>query len=286
MLDSIAAEDRSLSAIGAVGWVCLAVVLMMLSLDLSAAIRPGLSRNMVNIQLCAALAFSCVTYGIARFHLPLRSAIDALALRPIAPLVVALAAAAGFTILFAVSWLSSLVEQRWPYAPEELAALRSAYSVVGWKQRIAFAIVTTALGPLVEEALFRGVMFRGLRFSYSRVITIAITAALFTLCHLSPRMFVHVLPAGLVLGTLRAMTGSMAAPLLAHMVFNGVSTFQVLAGTVAFESQESATPAWQGLAGLAGTAVCLGWLHYLVSRTPRQPTNLSSLEPSSSRDNA
>ena len=83
------------------------------------------------------------------------------------------------------------------------------------------------LGPIVEELLFRGVMYRWLEKARFGTAAIAIvTSLLFTLWHghqitwewRAPELFVT----GLVLFYVRHRTGSITAAIFAHMIANGL----------------------------------------------------------------
>lgn len=269
MSDLPADQDRPLSLFGAFGWASCAIVLMAFAFAVSRALRPGLATDLVNANICTAFAFSCVAYGVVRLHLPMRTVVDALALRPVGVLLLLLAVGAGFGTLVAASWASSLVDHRWPLPEAEIQSLQEAYTFHGTLHRAAFAFATTALGPITEEMFFRGALFRALRRTFSPAVTVLLTAILFAFCHLSPRHVVHVFPAGLVLGALRASTGSLVAPLLAHMTFNAVTTFQLLSGRVNLTEPEPLVPWWQGLAGLGGTVAALLLTYGLHRRAER-----------------
>lgn len=88
---------------------------------------------------------------------------------------------------------------------------------------VAFAVI---LVPLVEEIAFRGVglgclIARGL----DPVMAVMVTTVGFTLIHssYSPLGLIPIFIMGLYLGTLRLLSGSMAAPIIAHVSANLVS---------------------------------------------------------------
>jgi CAAX protease family protein len=261
-------SDRPLSPFAAVGWCVVAVVSMLTALELSQAMRPGAAFDLVNAQGCAALAFSLTTYALVRVHSPARSTAEAVAIRPTHPLFYALGGAVGVSTLLSTSWASAWVETRWPLSPNEIEAMRGLILPPGLGYRVAFAALTVAVGPLAEEMLFRGAVFRllskGERPAWSVVV---VTALLFTLSHPNPRAFVHVLPSGLVLGLLRASSGSLVPALVAHAAFNGVTTFELMRGNVSLDASEPPPPLWQGLGATALVLAGLALAYLLGQRS-------------------
>jgi uncharacterized protein len=84
------------------------------------------------------------------------------------------------------------------------------------------AIVTAVLGPIVEEALFRGIGFY-LLAQFGQVAAVVVTAIAFALTHGIlvglPIFFII----GVGLGFMRSRTGSLYPPVLLHMGFNGIA---------------------------------------------------------------
>lgn len=87
--------------------------------------------------------------------------------------------------------------------------------------------VTIIVGPLVEELLFRGFMYRGLESSLGTVATVLITGVTFGLVHaLYGYGWDHVAGSaffGLVLGLLRWLTGGITASFVCHALGNAPS---------------------------------------------------------------
>ena len=101
-----------------------------------------------------------------------------------------------------------------------------------------FALPGTVLGaPLVEEILFRGILFAGLvNTKLGRVGTVIVTSALWAGAHLgaAPLLFgVIIFCMGLALGTLLLRFGSLWVTIACHTLWNLISTlvlFQIGAG--------------------------------------------------------
>ncbi len=102
-------------------------------------------------------------------------------------------------------------------------------SVVG-ASFVLLIIMTTFFAPIMEEWLFRGVLFRALseggRKSGSRVgvvLAVVLSAALFALAHGEPLQFAALFFLGVVLATLVWRTKRLVPSIVTHMSFNGVA---------------------------------------------------------------
>lgn len=99
-------------------------------------------------------------------------------------------------------------------------------------------VIMTSLGailfaPVVEELLFRGLIFRSLQAYYKSVWPAAIVSGLlFGLIHIgSPQTVVPLAFFGILLAVAYAKTGSLTFPILIHAVFNARTVIWLLIGT-------------------------------------------------------
>jgi membrane protease YdiL (CAAX protease family) len=111
---------------------------------------------------------------------------------------------------------------------EPLSRLREAMPdllLVPAGSRMARAIMLVVAAPLVEEYLFRGLVYRGLRRSARPAVATLASAAIFALVHPMLSM-----PPVFVMGVFAALaferTGRLAAPILVHAVYNAVVLWQ------------------------------------------------------------
>jgi len=77
------------------------------------------------------------------------------------------------------------------------------------------------LPALMEEVAFRGLVFSALEPLLPSWRSVVVSAALFSLLHLSPIKIPLYLGLGLVLGWLRIRSGSLLPPMLMHFAYNG-----------------------------------------------------------------
>lgn len=86
---------------------------------------------------------------------------------------------------------------------------------------VAVFLVVWLLAPVVEEVLFRGVLWRALEhWRWNRWLIFAVTSAVFAVAHLewarTPLLLVLAIPIGLA----RVLTGNLLASVVAHQVNN------------------------------------------------------------------
>lgn len=97
---------------------------------------------------------------------------------------------------------------------------------------LLFAMVVMVFAPIVEELFFRGLFFAALRKrGVGTALTVVITGVVFAGFHFEPVRFFVLLPTGLVLGLVRAKTGSTGASMVAHGVVNAPGALLFLLGT-------------------------------------------------------
>ena len=94
-----------------------------------------------------------------------------------------------------------------------------------------FAAMVMVGAPIVEELFFRGFFFAALRKrGVSTLLTVLITGVLFAGIHFEPLRFFVLLPTGLLLGWVRARTGSTGSAMFAHGVVNAPGAIVLLTG--------------------------------------------------------
>ncbi len=153
-----------------------------------------------------------------------------LALRPID---LAWGVGAGMASLVLGSVVAALTEAvTGPFESSAGAAVAQA-DVARWVV-VAFALCALVGAPIAEELCFRGLAFaaiaRRAHRGGRRAVPWAVigSSVLFALIHLEPVRFPVLLTIGLVLGWVRARTGRLGAPIVAHMVNNSLGVIGIL----------------------------------------------------------
>lgn len=85
---------------------------------------------------------------------------------------------------------------------------------------ILLAVIVVLGAPIVEEIVYRGSVQTGFVQNGGVVVGVLLTAALFAAIHQSPVEFPGLFVFALLLGILRQRSGTLGAPIIAHMAFN------------------------------------------------------------------
>lgn len=97
----------------------------------------------------------------------------------------------------------------------------------GWQWFVVLAVV---VAPLLEEVTVRGLLYCGLRGIWGPRVAIIVSSILFGLMHVEPpQVWAPLAVFGVFLAYLVEVTGSLAAPIAAHMAFNALTVGQLLA---------------------------------------------------------
>jgi len=88
---------------------------------------------------------------------------------------------------------------------------------------VASLAVMALLAPLVEEAVFRGLLYGWVAGRWGTTVAWLASSILFAAAHVEPTHALLVLPLGLWFGWLRRRTDSLWPSLVAHMVNNGLA---------------------------------------------------------------
>jgi uncharacterized protein len=95
-------------------------------------------------------------------------------------------------------------------------------------QRIVFGITAMLLAPMVEEVLFRGILYRAIKqYGYPRLALFG-TALLFGAIHLNWMTFFPLASLAVILALLYDRTNNLMAPIFAHSLFNAVNFFSFI----------------------------------------------------------
>ncbi len=113
-------------------------------------------------------------------------------------------------------------------APQPLIELMLDPATPRWGL-VAFTLLATCTAPLVEEALFRGLLLPlGLQGS-SPFITVVLVSALFALIHFHPASALPLFAIGACLGVGMLHSGSVGVTIVMHAAFNTVNIVAIVA---------------------------------------------------------
>ncbi|MGA9522297.1 MAG: CPBP family glutamic-type intramembrane protease [Myxococcaceae bacterium] len=189
---------------------------------------PGVMLVGVAAQTVVLLLGGWILYR--RFRPELRAP-DAFPVRPLAT-AVALGAWYLLTGAFRVGGLAlivSLLVGADPYAVAEAPLQSLATKDLGPLGIVLFVVPVVLLAPLSEELLFRGILLPWLSRWMPAWGAIAVSGVLFGALHFHYGLFLVITVFyGLVLGWARVSSRSLRAPILLHMLINGVGAVALL----------------------------------------------------------
>ena len=206
----------------AVSWSLGVMLAFVIAVQNVALFVPSLAHDLVlgvGIQVAVYLS-ACALFSARR---PGRSFEDLFALRRAPVLLLVTALALGLALRAPIDFLQGAMEKVAPMpkeAHDHLAALLVPRNRV---HAVALATVVGVLGPVVEELLYRGALFTGLRSAAGVVSASVTTSLLFTLVHAEPRFWPPLFLLACCLAALRAASGSLWPGVLLHGAFNGTA---------------------------------------------------------------
>ena len=107
--------------------------------------------------------------------------------------------------------------------------LQTLFSLKDRPGMVAAMVFSIAvLAPVCEEFFFRGAIFSSVRSTQQARAGALVSALLFAVAHGNPPMFTYYVIFGLTMCWLLSKTGTMAAPIAAHMTVNTVACIAVL----------------------------------------------------------
>lgn len=110
--------------------------------------------------------------------------------------------------------------------PVEQQLLQDA--LAGGLPLVLVVVLAVIVAPLVEEVIFRGVLFRAMADRINLGVSLVVSSAIFALIHIEvvlsqPAALVGLFTVGLVLAVAYHLTGNLLVPILGHAVFNAIS---------------------------------------------------------------
>ena len=98
-------------------------------------------------------------------------------------------------------------------------------SDIGFGTKVLVALPAILEAPILEELVFRGVVFRGLARSMPPWGAIALSGFVFALVHVNAATFIPLWMLGAAFAWLYWRTGTLLAPIAAHFLFNLINFF-------------------------------------------------------------
>lgn len=129
---------------------------------------------------------------------------------------------------------------------------------MGLAVRVMVASLAVLTAPLIEELIYRGLLYSSIERIWGKVAGVVFVTGLFALVHVpqywgSYAAITAILSLSLVLTLLRAWTGMLLPCVITHLVYNGIQAIALLVAPEKLASPEQTKPAfmlvgqWLGL---------------------------------------
>jgi membrane protease YdiL (CAAX protease family) len=210
-------------------WV-FGITLVFLALGTAAiSLRESAGRDVFAQFICQVAAYSLGLFALLRFYGPDTPIRQFIGLRPSHVGIYPVALLLGVATALPANVLYELAHQLFPQldGTPDVSAL---YFEASSHERALIAVAVVAAGPVIEEVLFRGALFGPLLRSHRRPTVIVGTAVYFALVHLDLHKMAPILLVGLLLGYVRAASGSLYPAMLMHVGFNAVPLGTMMLG--------------------------------------------------------
>jgi membrane protease YdiL (CAAX protease family) len=89
------------------------------------------------------------------------------------------------------------------------------------RQLVVSLLALAVLAPVVEELVFRGLLYGWIAGRWNSLAAWLVSSLLFAAAHMEPAHVILVLPLGLLFGWLRRRTDSLLPSMIAHILNNG-----------------------------------------------------------------
>src|SRR5713101_1246008 len=145
------------------------------------------------------------------------------AARPKRLLLAVIAGALMVAIALSLNWVAQLLMTALHLKPVEQDTIRVLQVSIGWGQRLCFGVTAILIAPMVEESLFRGILYPLIKQRGYPVLALLGTSLLFAAIHRNVMTFVPLTILGMVLALLYDLSDTLLAPIITHAIFNAVN---------------------------------------------------------------
>jgi membrane protease YdiL (CAAX protease family) len=209
-------------SLGSTAWLLSGALLSALVLALvTVALFPGWPQIVAMAVPTELAMIGAVSWAVRKTGLPWRIALG------LRPLPLALLPPLALVLVGSVTVFSEMyviVQRLVPVPPEFEALLRDLLRIGNRTDLALTVLVAVVLAPILEEALFRGVVLRGLARRRGPRSATLWTAGFFAFFHFyNPWQIVPTFFLGLVLAWVVLTTRTLWASIVLHAAFNGIS---------------------------------------------------------------
>ncbi len=241
---------RDFGTLEAFMWTFGTTLALIGSFELLEMVLPGSSNDLVSLGAVEGLVYGLGCFFIWQFYASAKKLPEFLGIRRTHPMLAVLGLGLGVTLQAPADTLQWIVERLVGPPSEEQVLARGVMMHADTQLEAAMMMLSAAcVVPLVEELLFRGAFFGGLRSRGSALMAAAISGVCFVVCHMEPRIWLPLAVVAAVLSLLRAVSGSVLPGFALHLSFNAVTLALIVLRVVPVDSRldlswELATLGW------------------------------------------
>jgi membrane protease YdiL (CAAX protease family) len=224
-------------------------------LSLLAQIWPAAGRSLLAAAVVEVGVYTALALALVRaFQSSTTPLSSAFGLTRVSPRLLLFGALLGLALHGPADFVEAVVEGFFPYPDAVLVARAERLLPPSSAERVGLFVLVAGFVPLIEELFFRGALFGILSRALAETSTLLVTSLCFTLSHAEPRSWPALSLVALVLGGLRAASGSLLPGILLHAGFNATTLAMIFAHPA--NAFARSAPSWP-LAS-AGLLLCMG----------------------------
>jgi len=135
-------------------------------------------------------------------------------------------------LILPIAWklgdLSKTLLEHLGFHPETQTSVQALQTAVSKTQQIYFGIIAIVMAPIVEEIMFRGILYPTIKQFGFRKTALWGTSMFFALTHVNAMTFVPLTFMAVILTFLYETTDNLLAPIIAHSLFNAANFIWLL----------------------------------------------------------
>jgi membrane protease YdiL (CAAX protease family) len=144
------------------------------------------------------------------------------------PVLALLAVCAVLPVTWFLMHLSGVVMTSLQTQPESQMSVQVLQSTKVPGERLYFGVVAIVLAPVVEETLFRGILYPYIKQAGYPHLALWVCSLAFGMIHFNVLTFASLTMLAIVFTALYEQTNNLLAPILAHAFFNGVNFLNIV----------------------------------------------------------
>lgn len=125
-----------------------------------------------------------------------------------------------------VSYLWLLVARNFPKLAESIAEMEAGNEMIAGGNTLGLILIVVIAAPIIEELLFRGIVFRSLRNVVPFFVAAFVSAAMFGAYHMNLSQAVYATFMGMMAAVVYEKTNNLLYPILVHMANNAIGVVQ------------------------------------------------------------